>query len=233
MHATWFDWAIAMVSPRTATRRLLARQAFEGLTRSYEGAAARSDARSGAQQSACRQGGGGAGQQHRRRRHHAARGIGRRPDRPNRQRAVAGVGPQLRCRRAARLLWPADPRVPGDDRRRRGPCPSSPPSRRGRLGHSGPGAGPRGRLSRQHEERGGRVGTSGSGGRVRCHRATTRLLAVRPPSGRCLRRAARRFQEHRCAGRRDRPCLRETAHPGTGRSLGDAGDPRVAGSRRL
>ncbi|MBZ0228464.1 MAG: phage portal protein, partial [Bauldia sp.] len=39
MHATWFDRAIAMVSPRTATRRLLARQAFEGLSRGYEGAA--------------------------------------------------------------------------------------------------------------------------------------------------------------------------------------------------
>jgi len=39
MNATWFDRAIAMVSPRTATRRLLARQAFEGLVRGYEGAA--------------------------------------------------------------------------------------------------------------------------------------------------------------------------------------------------
>jgi len=39
MHATRFDRAIAMVSPRTATQRLLARQAFEGLARGYEGAA--------------------------------------------------------------------------------------------------------------------------------------------------------------------------------------------------
>jgi len=39
MRATWFDRAIAVISPRTATRRLLARQAFEGLSRGYEGAA--------------------------------------------------------------------------------------------------------------------------------------------------------------------------------------------------
>jgi len=39
MRASWFDRAIALVSPRRATRRLLAREAFEGLTRGYEGAA--------------------------------------------------------------------------------------------------------------------------------------------------------------------------------------------------
>jgi len=39
MRPTWFDRAIAVVSPRRATRRLLARQAFEGLARGYEGAA--------------------------------------------------------------------------------------------------------------------------------------------------------------------------------------------------
>ena len=39
MGANWFDRAVAVVSPRTATRRLLARQAFEGLARGYEGAA--------------------------------------------------------------------------------------------------------------------------------------------------------------------------------------------------
>jgi len=39
MRASWFDRAIAVVSPRRATRRLLARQVFEGLTRAYEGAA--------------------------------------------------------------------------------------------------------------------------------------------------------------------------------------------------
>lgn len=39
MRATWLDRTVAMVSPRTATRRLLARQAFEGLARGYEGAA--------------------------------------------------------------------------------------------------------------------------------------------------------------------------------------------------
>jgi len=36
---SWLDRAIASVAPRTATRRVLARQAFEGLARSYEGAA--------------------------------------------------------------------------------------------------------------------------------------------------------------------------------------------------
>jgi len=39
MSVSWFDRAIATVSPRAATRRVLARQAFEGLARSYEGAA--------------------------------------------------------------------------------------------------------------------------------------------------------------------------------------------------
>ena len=39
MRPSWFDRAIAAVSPRAATRRLLAREAFEGLTRGYEGAA--------------------------------------------------------------------------------------------------------------------------------------------------------------------------------------------------
>ena len=39
MGANWFDRAVATVSPRTATRRLLARQAFESLARGYEGAA--------------------------------------------------------------------------------------------------------------------------------------------------------------------------------------------------
>ena len=39
MAANWFDRAVATVSPRTATRRLLARQAFESLARGYEGAA--------------------------------------------------------------------------------------------------------------------------------------------------------------------------------------------------
>lgn len=34
----WFDHALAAVAPRMATRRLLARQAFDGLARSYEGA---------------------------------------------------------------------------------------------------------------------------------------------------------------------------------------------------
>ncbi|HSF94177.1 MAG TPA: phage portal protein, partial [Thermohalobaculum sp.] len=37
--ASWFDRAIATVSPRAAARRMLARQAFESLTRGYEGAA--------------------------------------------------------------------------------------------------------------------------------------------------------------------------------------------------
>jgi lambda family phage portal protein len=36
---SWLDRAIVSVAPRTATRRVLARQAFEGLARSYEGAA--------------------------------------------------------------------------------------------------------------------------------------------------------------------------------------------------
>ena len=39
MRPTWFARAIAVVSPRRATRRLLAREAFEGLARGYEGAA--------------------------------------------------------------------------------------------------------------------------------------------------------------------------------------------------
>ena len=39
MGVNWFDRAVAAVSPRTATRRLLARQAFESLARGYEGAA--------------------------------------------------------------------------------------------------------------------------------------------------------------------------------------------------
>ena len=39
MPANWFDHAIASVAPRTAARRVLARQAFETLTRGYDGAA--------------------------------------------------------------------------------------------------------------------------------------------------------------------------------------------------
>lgn len=39
MSATWIDRAIATVSPRAATRRVLARQTFEGLARSCDGAA--------------------------------------------------------------------------------------------------------------------------------------------------------------------------------------------------
>ena len=39
MSANWFDHAIASVAPRTAARRVLARQAFETLTRRYDGAA--------------------------------------------------------------------------------------------------------------------------------------------------------------------------------------------------
>ena len=39
MSVSWFDRAIATVAPRVATRRVLARQVFEGLARSYEGAA--------------------------------------------------------------------------------------------------------------------------------------------------------------------------------------------------
>ena len=38
MSATWFDHAIATVAPRIAARRVLARQAFETLTRGYDGA---------------------------------------------------------------------------------------------------------------------------------------------------------------------------------------------------
>ena len=39
MSATWFDHAIATVAPRMAARRVMARQAFESLTRGYDGAA--------------------------------------------------------------------------------------------------------------------------------------------------------------------------------------------------
>jgi capsid protein len=39
MSATWFDHAIATLAPRAAARRVLARQAFETLTRGYDGAA--------------------------------------------------------------------------------------------------------------------------------------------------------------------------------------------------
>ncbi len=39
MSATWFDHAIATVAPRMAARRVMARQAFETLTRGYDGAA--------------------------------------------------------------------------------------------------------------------------------------------------------------------------------------------------
>ncbi|MDN2565262.1 phage portal protein [Aquibium sp. A9E412] len=39
MSANWFDHAIASVAPRMAARRVLARQAFETLTRGYDGAA--------------------------------------------------------------------------------------------------------------------------------------------------------------------------------------------------
>ena len=39
MSANWFDHAIATVAPRAAARRVLARQAFETLTRGYDGAA--------------------------------------------------------------------------------------------------------------------------------------------------------------------------------------------------
>ena len=39
MSATWFDHAIATVAPRMAARRVIARQAFETLTRGYDGAA--------------------------------------------------------------------------------------------------------------------------------------------------------------------------------------------------
>ena len=39
MSANWFDHAIAAVAPRAAARRVLARQAFETLTRGYDGAA--------------------------------------------------------------------------------------------------------------------------------------------------------------------------------------------------
>ncbi len=39
MKAGWFDRAVAAVAPRTAARRVLARQAFETLTRGYDGAA--------------------------------------------------------------------------------------------------------------------------------------------------------------------------------------------------
>jgi lambda family phage portal protein len=39
MSANWFDHAIASVAPRMAARRVMARQAFETLTRGYDGAA--------------------------------------------------------------------------------------------------------------------------------------------------------------------------------------------------
>ena len=39
MSGNWFDHAIATVAPRAAARRVLARQAFEALTRGYDGAA--------------------------------------------------------------------------------------------------------------------------------------------------------------------------------------------------
>ena len=39
MSGNWFDHAIATVAPRAAARRVLARQAFETLTRGYDGAA--------------------------------------------------------------------------------------------------------------------------------------------------------------------------------------------------
>ena len=39
MSANWFDRAIASVAPRAAAKRVLARQAFETLTRGYDGAA--------------------------------------------------------------------------------------------------------------------------------------------------------------------------------------------------
>jgi len=39
MTASWFDHAIAAVAPRTAARRVLARQAFDTLSRGYDGAA--------------------------------------------------------------------------------------------------------------------------------------------------------------------------------------------------
>ena len=39
MSANWFDHAIATVAPRAAARRVMARQAFETLTRGYDGAA--------------------------------------------------------------------------------------------------------------------------------------------------------------------------------------------------
>ena len=38
MPANWMDHAIASVAPRMAARRMLARQAFETLTRGYDGA---------------------------------------------------------------------------------------------------------------------------------------------------------------------------------------------------
>ena len=38
MPANWMDHAIASVAPRMAARRVLARQAFETLTRGYDGA---------------------------------------------------------------------------------------------------------------------------------------------------------------------------------------------------
>ena len=39
MSANWFDHAIATVAPRMAASRVMARQAFETLTRGYDGAA--------------------------------------------------------------------------------------------------------------------------------------------------------------------------------------------------
>ena len=39
MTANWIDRAIASVAPRTAARRVLARQTFETLARGYDGAA--------------------------------------------------------------------------------------------------------------------------------------------------------------------------------------------------
>src|SRR5690606_18458975 len=39
MAVNWFDRAIASVAPRMAARRVIARQAFETLTRGYDGAA--------------------------------------------------------------------------------------------------------------------------------------------------------------------------------------------------
>ena len=258
MSASWFDHAIASVAPRMAARRVMARQAFETLTRGYDGAARgrRTDGWRAPGSSADTEiGVAGALLRDRmrdlvRNNPHAAKavavlvnniiGAGIMP------RAASGDDKLDRKVDALFERWTAECDADGQldfyglqtlicremveagevlvRRRLRRASDGLPVPLQLQvleadfLDATNPAPSARGGWCRGSSST--RSASAGPTGCMPSIRATPTGLAERPaePPG---------------PGDRDRPCLREAAHAGARRSLGRAGDPQLARSRRL